>query len=175
MENKQTSNNFLVANNIRSAYNIGSLFRICSSLNFNLILQGISPYPKLKKDSRLPYIYEKTHEKIKKTSLGTISKVCFYYFKEEFEVVDFLNSKNVHIYTLENNVKKSFNLFNLKKEYIKEPYALILGNEVQGVSSYFINNSSKIIYIPTFGHKASLNVSVSAGIAGYCLKKLSLS
>lgn len=174
MEAKKSPKTFLVANNIRSAYNVGALFRIASSLGASLILQGITPHPKVSNDTRLPYVIEKAEKELAKTSLNTISLVPFYYFKREEEVIQFLKRQTVSIYVLENNLKKAVNLFDLKKQDLTVNYALVLGHETEGVNELFIKEADKIIFIPSFGDKSSLNVSVTAGIAGYCLKKLSM-
>ena len=164
--------NYIVANNIRSAYNIGSLFRLADSLNMSLILQGISPYPRITNDTRPEYAIEKQENKIKKSAVRTFSYVDYKYFKTTKQTLNFLKKSDICIYSLENDLRAGIDLFSLTNNSIKSPYALVLGNEVEGVSKEFLERSEKILYIPMYGKNNSLNVSVSAGIALYILYTL---
>ncbi len=68
----------LIAHNIRSTHNVGSLFRTAEGFGVNkIILSGYSPYPKVQNDPRLPHIYEKLTDQIHKTALGAEEMVPF--------------------------------------------------------------------------------------------------
>ena len=68
----------VVAHNIRSTHNVGSIFRTCEGFGVaRLILSGYTPYPSLKHDNRLPHITEKLSAQIHKTALGAEAMVPF--------------------------------------------------------------------------------------------------
>lgn len=159
---------FLVLNNVRSAFNVGSCFRICDSLNIGLILQGITPYPKVKNDLRLPYVAQNATNKIKKTATESIDNIWFKYFSEATMIINYLNANKVPIYVLENNKTSSKNLF-LNIKSIKKPFALVVGNEVEGVEDSFLNVCKKTVYLPMYGKNKSLNVSSAAAVALYSI------
>lgn len=161
MGKKYKSKSFIIANNVRSAFNVGSLFRIAESLQIGLILQGITPHPAVKNDTRLPYIIDKDVKQITKSAVATINTVPFWYFKEIKQTLSFLNG--TIIYCLEEGLKGD-NLYS-KSLKIESPYALVVGNEVTGVDKEFINVSKSVLYIPMGGLQKSLNVSVSTAIA----------
>ena len=60
----------LIAHNVRSCHNVGSLLRTAEGLGASVILSGYTPYPKLDKDTRLPHEIRKLHNQIHKTALG---------------------------------------------------------------------------------------------------------
>ncbi len=167
MEAKKEPQNFLILNNIRSAENVGALFRICDSSNVNLIIQGYSPHPKVERDTRLPYVINKDTQKITKTATESINNVKFSYFESEQDVINFVKSQNLNLYSLEEGKPNSINIFN--NFHVETPFALVVGNEKNGVSDYFLENSKKILCIPMLGTNNSLNVAVCAGIALYKL------
>mgnify|MGYP001573424632 CR=1 FL=1 len=82
-------------------------------------------------------------------------------------LVDRLKKEKVNIISLEQD-KKS--ILYTKQKY-KFPLALIIGNEVRGISKKILRKSNKIIHLPMKGQKESLNVSVAFGIAGYHINK----
>ena len=73
-------NIIVIAHNIRSTYNVGSIFRTCEGFGVEkLILSGYTPYPLVKNDSRLPHITEKITRQIHKTALGAEQLISFAY------------------------------------------------------------------------------------------------
>jgi len=160
-------NNCFILNNIRSVYNVGSFFRIADALGWDLIFQGYTPHPRVKNDTRLPYIIRKDEDQIKKTAVKTFSKIRWNYFNTTLEVLEFLKSHNYNLYSLEEGVNRAVNLFNFKQ--IKKPFALTLGNEVSGVEEDFLKKSIAVLNIPMCGTNNSLNVGVSAAVAAYNL------
>lgn len=155
---------FIVANNIRSAYNVGSIFRIADSIQFSVILQGFSPYPRIPNDTRPEYLIERCENKIKKSAVRTFDKVSYSYYKDPIDVISFLQANNVSIYSLE-ITPDSMNIYDLSSKDVSKPFALVLGNEVNGVDKEYLEKSEKILHIPMYGSNGSLNVSVSAGVA----------
>lgn len=145
---------YVICDNIRSLENIGSIFRTCDALGVSKIfLCGISGKP--------------PHHKISKTALGAEETIPFEYCKQIGRIIDKLKKDKVQIISLE-QAKKAIDYRKLKPKF---PLALILGNEVKGVSKKVLEKSDKIIFLPMHGKKESLNVSVSFGVAGYEINK----
>lgn len=154
----------VIAHNIRSTHNVGAIFRTAEGFGVNkIILSGYTPYPKIKGDTRLPHIAEKLHKQIHKTALNAELIV-------PFEYVEYLNlqdysQQGYRILGLELN-DKSIPL-NMYKP--PEKIALLLGEEVDGISKEMLDQCDDILEIPMKGKKESFNVSVATGIALYQL------
>jgi len=139
----------IVLDNIRSAMNVGSVFRTSDAfLIEEIILVGITAQP--------------PNREIQKTALGATETVTWKYFSTATECIQYLREKNYTILSVEQS-DNSVMLPDFKID-INGKYALVLGNEVDGVSYDFIHNSQSCIEVPQFGTKHSLNVSVCAGI-----------
>ena len=154
----------VIAHNIRSTHNIGAIFRTCDGFGVKkIILSGYSPYPKLNNDSRLPHIADKLTDQIHKTALGAEKTVEFEYT----ETPDFENIKadGYRLVGLEQN-ERSIMLNDYKTP---EKVALLLGEEVHGITSDMVDICDDLVEIPMRGQKESFNVSVAAGIALYQL------
>lgn len=154
----------VIAHNIRSTHNIGAIFRTCDGFGVKkIILSGYSPYPKLNNDSRLPHIADKLTDQIHKTALGAEKTVEFEYT----ETPDFENIKadGYRLVGLEQN-ERSIMLNDYKTP---EKVALLLGEEVHGITSDMVDICDDLVEIPMCGLKESFNVSVAAGIALYQL------
>jgi len=144
---------YVICDNIRSLENIGSIFRTSDALGVSKIfLCGICGQP--------------PHPKIAKTALGAEKTIPFEYYKQTARLIDKLKKEKVQIVALEQE-KKSIDYRKFKPRF---PVALIVGNEVRGVSKNILAKCDKIIELPMQGKKESLNVSVSFGIAGYKIK-----
>lgn len=139
----------VILNDIRSLNNIGSFFRTGDALNVEKIyLCGITAQP--------------PHRDIQKIALGATETVEWEYRKNIDELVLELKSKNIKICTIEQTEKTT--LLQNVNDLPESHYALVFGNEVNGVDQSVIDNSDYIIEIPQFGTKHSFNVSVCAGI-----------
>lgn len=157
-------NIIVIAHNIRSTHNIGAIFRSCEGFGVSkIILSGYSPYPKLTVDSRLPHIAEKLTLQIHKTALGAETMVPFEYI--ETPDFTFLKNAGYRVVGLEQD-KRSVMLNNYKKP---DKIALLLGEEVHGLTDELLGNCDDLIEIPMVGKKESFNVSVATGIALYGL------
>jgi len=151
---------YVICDNIRSLENIGSIFRTSDALGVaKIYLCGISGKP--------PAWEVGLHKKIAKTALGAEKTVLFEYYKDIGRLVDKLKKQGIQIIALEQD-KKAIEYTKFKPKF---PVALILGNEVEGVSKKILKKSDKIIYLPMHGKKESLNVSVAFGVAGYNIIK----
>jgi len=145
---------YVICDSIRSLENIGSIFRTADALGVEKIfLCGISGKP--------------PHEKIAKTALGAEKTVPFEYHKQIGRLIDRLKKEGVTIVSLEQS--KTAVLYTHYKPTF--PLALIIGNEVKGISRTILKKSDAIIYLPMRGKKESLNVSVAFGVAGYQIVK----
>ena len=156
----------VIAHNIRSTHNIGSIFRTAECFGVTkVILSGYSPYPKHDGDKRLPHIADKVHEQIHKTALGTESIVDFEYFEEP--PLRKLHDGGFTITALEQNDRS----IPLRSSKPIERRALLLGEERFGITLDLLEQCDEIIEIPMHGTKESLNVSVATGIALYHLSQ----
>jgi 23S rRNA (guanosine2251-2'-O)-methyltransferase len=154
----------VIAHNIRSTHNIGSIFRTCEGFGVSkIIFSGYSPYPKLSNDTRLPHIIAKLTAQIHKAALGAETMVPFEY--QEKPDLALLKTQGFTIVGLEQD-KRSI----LLKNYVApQKIALLLGEEVHGITNDLRNQCDDLIEIPMIGQKESFNVSVAAGIALYAL------
>ena len=171
----------VIAHNIRSTFNVGSIFRTCEGFGVErLILSGYTPYPDLslcreapscalidgeitRDDQRLPHIRQKITQQIHKTALGAESLVPFEY--REAPPLDELRQLGYRIAALE----QATNSTNLRDYSAPDRVALLLGEEISGIAPEWLALADDIIEIPMFGQKESFNVSVAAGIALYGL------
>ena len=145
---------YVICDNIRSLENIGSIFRTADALGVDKIfLCGISGKP--------------PHHKISKTALGAEKTIPFEYCRQTGRLLDKLKKDKINIIALEQD-KKAIDYRKFKPKF---PLALIIGNEVKGISKSILDKSDKIIYLPMSGQKESLNVSVAFGVAGYEINK----
>lgn len=139
----------VILDNIRSMYNIGSVFRTADAFLIEKIyLCGITATP--------------PHKEIRKTALGATESVEWEYVKEISELIQDLKKQNYQILSIEQTEgSKDLSEIELNSN---DKFALIFGNEVEGVQQEVINQSDSSIEIPQGGTKHSLNVSVCAGI-----------
>lgn len=154
----------VVAHNIRSTHNIGSIFRTCEGFGVSkIIISGYSPYPKIQNDTRLPHIADKLTNQIHKTALGAEGMVPFEY--QENPDLNSLRQQGFRIVGLEQDENSV-----MMNDYRKpEKIALLLGEEVHGITGDMRQVCDDLIEIPMQGKKESFNVSVATGIALYAL------
>lgn len=138
----------VVLDDVRSMYNVGSVFRTADAFRVEAIyLCGITAQP--------------PHPEIHKTALGAEDTVEWKYFPTAFDAVAALKETGHIIYSIE-QCEGSTSLNDLALH--AEKYAVILGNEVKGVHQEVVDASDGCIEIPQFGTKHSLNVSTTAGM-----------
>jgi tRNA G18 (ribose-2'-O)-methylase SpoU len=139
----------VVLDNIRSQHNVGAVFRTSDAFKVEKVyLCGITATP--------------PNREIHKAALGATESVDWEYFEKTVDAVNDLKRRGFSVFALE-QAKNSISLSALPK--LPTPIALILGNEVDGISNEVMNLVDGVLEIPQFGTKHSLNVSVSAGIA----------
>lgn len=138
----------VVLDDVRSLYNVGSVFRSCDAFRVEAVyLCGITATP--------------PNAEIHKTALGGEDSVDWKYFATADEAVKALHEDGVFVYSIE-QVEGSTKLQDLQLE--SRRYAVVFGNEVKGVHQSVVDASDGCLEIPQFGTKHSLNVSVTAGI-----------
>lgn len=139
----------LVLNDIRSLNNIGSFFRTGDAFNIEkIVLCGITAQP--------------PHRDIHKTALGATETVEWEYVDNILDALKDLKRSGAAICTIEQTENTTF--LQNTHQLTEQRFALVFGNEVDGVDQEVIDFSDHIIEIPQFGTKHSLNVSVCAGI-----------
>lgn len=154
----------VIAHNIRSTHNIGSIFRTCEGFGVTkIILSGYTPYPASPTDGRLPHIAEKLTQQIHKTALGAETMVPFEH--QEALDIESLKADGYRIVGLE----QSSQSVKLCDYNTPDKLVLLLGEEVHGVNDSLLHQCDDIIEIPMQGQKESFNVSVACGIALYQL------
>ena len=138
----------VVLDDVRSLYNVGSVFRSCDAFRVEAVyLCGITA--------------TQPNAEIHKTALGGEDSVDWKYFATADEAVKALHEDGVFVYSIE-QVEGSTKLQDLQLE--PRRYAVVFGNEVKGVHQSVVDASDGCLEIPQFGTKHSLNVSVTAGI-----------
>ncbi len=154
----------VIAHNVRSTHNVGSIFRTCEGFGVTkLILSGYTPYPAIASDPRLPHIARKITEQIHKTALDAETLV-------PFEHTDKLNlgalkHDGYHIVGLEQDAHS----VSLLEANLPNKIALLLGEEIEGIDALYLSEVDTIVEIPMHGKKESFNVSVATGIALHAL------
>ncbi|HNR16081.1 MAG TPA: RNA methyltransferase [Chitinophagaceae bacterium] len=139
----------IVLENIRSAYNVGSVFRTSDAFLVEAIyIIGYSAKP--------------PHKEIKKTALGAEETVDWKYFKTTAEAIEELRARGFNVYAAE-QAEGSYKLNAIGFEP-NEKIAVVLGNEVTGVEQSTIALCDGCLEIPQLGMKHSLNIATAAGV-----------
>ncbi len=139
----------VVLENIRSAYNVGSVFRTADAFLLEAIyICGYTCCP--------------PHKEIKKTALGAEETVAWKHFINSSEAILELKEMGYKVFSVE-QASGSTMLNNLNFD-VTDKIAVIFGNEVTGVEQTTIQQSEGCIEIPQFGMKHSLNISTAAGV-----------
>jgi 23S rRNA (guanosine2251-2'-O)-methyltransferase len=138
----------IVVDNVRSLYNVGSIFRTCDgALVEKLYLCGFTPFPPRKE--------------ITKTALSATESVPWEHVYEVSEVLQHLKEEGVTIAALEHTTD-SISCFSMRADMF--PLAVVVGNEITGISEEALGYCDIAIEIPMFGIKQSLNVAVATGV-----------
>jgi tRNA G18 (ribose-2'-O)-methylase SpoU len=143
----------LILENIRSAENTGSILRTAEALGVEeVLLVGTTPTPIDR--------FGRVRNDIKKVALGAES-MPWKFFETMREAVDYVRTHKLCLLVLEQDVRS----ISYQSCQVHNDFALVVGNEVEGVSAYAKDSADTIIEIPLLGKKESLNVSVALGIA----------
>ncbi len=140
---------YIILDNLRSAFNVGSIFRLCDSFRVKgLFLCGSTAYP--------------PHLKLEKTSMGTMNYVPWKRFETTSEAVLHLKKENIPVWAAETTP--------LAKPYTQADYpeqvAIVFGNEALGVSAEVMGLCDAFVEIPMYGFKNSINVAAACAVIG---------
>lgn len=154
----------LVAHNIRSTHNVGSLFRTAEGLGVEqLYLTGYTPYPHIDNDERIPHIYNKLSKQINKTALGAEKSLKWAHVKDIEDLIDNLRQQKYVICGLEQGQSAQ----SLATYQPAEKLAIIIGNEATGLEDQVLDKTDIVVEIPMLGSKESFNVVQAAAMAVY--------
>ncbi len=153
----------VVLNNIRSLHNVGSIFRTADSAGIaKLYLCGYTPAPC--DEFGLP------RGPLVKTALGAEQTVPWEKCASTTRLLDKLRAAGYKVYAVEQHKNSTpYQRLHLSKKQWAAA-VLVMGNEVKGVSPAVLKRADKILEIPMYGQKESLNVSVAFGIVAYGLR-----
>lgn len=139
----------VVLDNVRSMHNVGSVFRTADGFSISkLILCGITAVP--------------PHREIEKTALGATLSVDWVHYPDTLAALQELRAEGYRIIAVEQ--ASGSTMLNAYRPVDGQKYALIFGNEVNGVSDEVMARVDECIEIPQFGTKHSFNIVISAGI-----------
>lgn len=141
---------YFILDNLRSAFNVGCIFRTCDILRLTeLILCGYTAYP--------------PNRKLEKTSLGTTRYVPWRHLSSTLEAIAWFQERGIPVWAAETTAQSA--------SYLQEVYppelAIVLGNETVGIGQEVLEKCDRIIELPTYGFKNSLNVACACTALGY--------
>jgi 23S rRNA (guanosine2251-2'-O)-methyltransferase len=138
---------YLILDNLRSAFNVGSIFRTADTSRLvQVITCGYTAHP--------------PHAKLEKTALGTLEYVPTRHFDSTLEAVSQLQQAGTPVFALETTTQSAI----YTECSYPQPLGLVLGNEALGVSRQVLEQCDRIVEIPLFGFKNSMNVAAAAAV-----------
>lgn len=154
----------LVAHNLRSTHNVGSLLRTADGLGVQkVILSGYTPHPMHENDRRLPHESIKAGKQIDKTALGAQNMVKWEYHGDILPVLKKLQKQGYIVAALEQTDDAHL----LHKYHPPHKIVLVLGREVEGIEPEVLAACDIVLEIHMFGKKESFNVAQAAAMALY--------
>ena len=153
---------YVILDDVRSMHNVGSVFRTCDAFAIKeLFLCGYTPKP--------------PHRDIHKTALGATETVAWQHFATTTDAIGYARTQGCSVWSVE-QAHNSVLLPDIDRKQLLSAtctsIALVLGNEVTGVSDEALALSDGCIEIPQWGAKHSLNISVAAGVVTWQLVTL---
>ncbi len=146
----------VLVDNIRSTFNVGSIFRTADGAGVSHIyLSGITPTP--------------DHPKVGKTALGAESTVPWTQVWNSAALVNEQKQQGTLVWALEGG-PGSLSIYNALDHSMDQNILLVVGNEISGVDPGVLSLCDQGVFLPMLGKKESLNVSVAFGIAVYTLQ-----
>jgi tRNA G18 (ribose-2'-O)-methylase SpoU len=130
-----------VLDNLRSAFNVGSIFRTSEAARVGeLVLCGITPYP--------------PHPQLDRTALGTVDRVSWRHAVSTVEAIRDLRSRGIATWALE----VTEGARSLREVSFPRPSAIVFGHEAAGIGAEVLSEVDGVVEIPLYGRKNSLNV-----------------
>lgn len=152
--NKKENLKILILPDIRSALNVGAIFRTADAVGIDKIyLVGVTPRPTDK--------FGRIQKDIKKSALGAEEFIPWEYQESLEKLITKLKKEGFQIIAIEQDEKS----IDYRKVKTKDKVAIILGEEVKGISKKILNKCDIVAEIDMHGQKESLNVSVACGVA----------
>jgi len=149
--------------NIRSVYNVGSIFRTADAAGIDHIyLSGYTPLPIDR--------FGRERQDMHKIALGAEKSVSWSFLDNPFKDIKEIKNSGAYLIAIEQD-KKSFDIFHYKKPEKVSEIIIAMGEEVSGMEKEQLALADDIVEIPMRGEKESLNVSVAFGIAVYGILK----
>lgn len=137
-----------IVHNVRSAYNVGSIFRTADAMRMQeLVLTGYTPCP--------------PRPDVRKTALGATETVPWHYHADACQAIVHLRNTGITVLALE----LTNDAVPLNALVVTGPLAIVVGNEISGIDTPVLAACDGAVQIPMYGIKHSLNVAVAAGIA----------
>jgi len=150
--------NSILLDNIRSAWNVGSIFRTADGFGYShAYLCGITPSP--------------DNDAVKKTSLGAEYSVAWTSHPDAIALAKKIKSEGTKLVALEDH-ERSVSLVESPRNDANDQTVLIVGNEITGVDPHLLDLCDAIYHIPMYGEKKSFNVAIAFGVAAYALEAL---
>ena len=150
----------ILLHNIRSLYNVGSVFRTADAVGIEKIyLCGITPKPVDE--------FGKPREQLIKVSLGAEKYVKWEHIKSTTRLIDKLKKEKYKIFAVEQSKKST--PYNTTASGSGRKIVLVLGNEIKGLPQSILSRAERILEIPMKGRKESLNVAVAFGVIAFHL------
>ena len=153
----------IIAHNLRSAHNVGSLLRTAEGLGVKVVLCGYTPYPQLVPDDRLPHLAAKIHKQISKTALDAELQP---FWRRHVDIETLITELKNTGYTI-TALEQTTSSIPLPDYAMPEKLALIVGREVEGIEPVVLKLCDQAVVIPMFGLKESFNVVQAAAMAMY--------
>jgi len=148
----------IVLDNIRSAWNVGSIFRSCDALGFEIILIGYTPRP-----------VGNTLKLIAKTAIGAENSVKWHYFSHSQEVLQHYHEGEHMAIEISNTSKSIFDFLKSQEFEIEAEYFFWFGNEIHGLAPSLVAEMKTELHLPMVGKKESLNIANCVCTVGYLL------
>ncbi len=141
---------YIICDNLRSAFNVGAIFRLCDTMRVSgLFLCGYTAFP--------------PHVKLDKTSLGTVEFVPWKHFDTTLEALEHCKEEGITVWGAETTSHSKL----YSECELPEKVAIVFGNEALGISEDVLEKCDELVEIPTFGYKNSLNVATACSVMGY--------
>lgn len=163
------SKSILVLDNVRSAQNVGVLLRSADGMGLERIYAcGLTPHPRQVAERRLPHVIAAAERKLAKTALGAEQTLKITYAPDTAALLASLAQRGHLIVGLEQTAG-AVDLSRWRRP--DQPLALVVGNELDGLSPDVIKRLDTALMIPMRGQKESLNVAVAGSIAMFILSR----
>ncbi len=144
----------LILHDIRSAHNVGSLFRTADAVGISYIyMSSTTPAPIDR--------FGRYRSDIAKTALGAEKTIPWEHYTDLLVLIEELQMKGYRCVAIEQSPRA----VDYKSVVDTGKTAFIVGNEVEGLSDEILKQATLVAEIPMKGEKESLNVSVAAGVA----------